>query len=97
MAAQLIRNLAEPFDASKYHDEYRDALRALIQQKLEGEEISVAETPEPEGTPVVDLLARLKESVAMKEKARGASSSSSTSSSSGTARPRKTAKKRKSA
>ena len=32
MAAQLIRNLAEPFEPSKYHDEYRDALRALIEK-----------------------------------------------------------------
>ena len=94
MAAELIRNLAEPFEPEKYRDEYRDALRALIQKKLEGEEITIAEPQEPEGTPVVDLLARLKESVAMREKSRGGASSSSASAS---AKPRKTAKKRKSA
>lgn len=65
MAAQLISNLAEPFDPAKHHDEYRAALRALIDRKLEGKEITIAPVAEPEGTPVVDLLARLKESVAL--------------------------------
>ena len=65
MATQLVRNLAEPFEPSKYRDEYQAALRALIERKLEGREISAAPVREPEGTPVVDLLARLKESVAL--------------------------------
>jgi DNA end-binding protein Ku len=65
MATQLVRNLAEAFEPSKYRDEYQEALRGLIERKLEGKEVSAAPVREPEGTPVVDLLARLKESVAL--------------------------------
>ena len=65
MATQLVRNLAEAFDPSKYRDEYQAALRGLIERKLEGREVSAAPVREPEGTPVVDLLARLQESVAL--------------------------------
>ena len=65
MATQLIGNLAESFDPAQYHDEYQEALRALIARKLEGQEITATPVQEPRGTPVVDLLARLRESVAL--------------------------------
>ena len=68
MATQLVQNLAEPFEPEKYHDEYQEALRAMIDRKLQGEDVVSAPVNEPKGTPVVDLLARLKESVAMGKK-----------------------------
>ena len=43
MAEQLIGNLAHPFDASKYVDDYRDNLLRIINAKLKGEKIEVAE------------------------------------------------------
>jgi DNA end-binding protein Ku len=69
MATQLVQNLAETFEPEKYHDEYQEALRAMIDRKLQGEDVVAAPVNEPAGTPVVDLLARLKESVAMGKKA----------------------------
>ena len=63
MAEQLIGNLANPFDASKYTDDYRDNLMRIINAKLKGKEIEVEEQ-EATGTPVTDLLARLQESLA---------------------------------
>lgn len=63
MAEQLIGNLAQPFDASRYVDDYHQNLMRIINAKLKGEEIEV-EQKEVEGTAVTDLLARLQESLA---------------------------------
>ena len=63
MAEQLIANLAHPFDAAKYTDDYRDNVMRIINAKLKGEKIEIEE-PEATGTPVTDLLARLQESLA---------------------------------
>jgi len=64
MAEQLVQNLAEPFDPSKYTDDYRANLMKVIKAKLKGKKIEVAE---PEGdvedTKVVDLMARLRASL----------------------------------
>jgi DNA end-binding protein Ku len=65
MAEQLIGNLAEPFDPSKYHDEYEAKLKALVRAKLKGKKIPDEEVDEkPEKTKVIDLVARLQESLA---------------------------------
>lgn len=63
MAVQLVRNLAEPFAPAKYTDDYRERLEAIIARKLEGKTIEREEEVEPEGTKVVDLMARLQESL----------------------------------
>lgn len=64
MATQLIETLAhDTFDPSKYQDEVRERVEALIDQKIAGEEITM---PEPAQTPagqVVDLMAALKASM----------------------------------
>ncbi|MEP6989328.1 MAG: Ku protein [bacterium] len=64
MAVQLIENLADAFDPSKYKDEYQDRLRAIIRAKAKGKPLAVADVAEPERTKVVDLVARLQESLA---------------------------------
>lgn len=64
MAEQLIANLAEEFDPSKYTDEYRENLMKLIRAKMKGETVEVEEERDVEPTPVVDLMARLQESIA---------------------------------
>lgn len=71
MATSLIDLLTEEkFDASAYKDEYRDALMAMIDDKIAGKEI--AEAPEPkQPAKVVDLMAALRASVEAAEKARG--------------------------
>ena len=63
MAEQLIGNLTESFDASKYEDDYRANLMRIIKAKLKGKKVEVTEPTEPEATPVVDLMARLQESL----------------------------------
>ena len=65
MAEQLIGNLAEPFDPSKYHDEYEAKLKMLLRAKLKGKKIPDDDEGEkPERTNVLDLVARLQESLA---------------------------------
>lgn len=64
MAQQLVENLAEPFDPSKYTDEYRANLMKVIKAKMRGKKIKLEE---PEGEPVdsgvLDLMSRLKASL----------------------------------
>ena len=65
MAEQLIGNLAEPFDPSKYHDEYEEKLKTLLRAKLKGKKLpDDGEVEKPEKTAVIDLVARLQESLA---------------------------------
>jgi DNA end-binding protein Ku len=62
MARQLIETLSTDFDPSKYHDEYREELLALIDKKAAGEEIVAR--PEPEApAKVLDLMAALEASL----------------------------------
>ena len=72
MAEQLVAQFATKFDASKYTDDYRAYIMRLIDDKLKGKEISTEETVEPEGTPVLDLMARLRESLEQGRKKGGA-------------------------
>lgn len=72
MAEQLVAQFATKFDAAKYTDDYRAYIMRLIDDKLKGKEISTEETVEPEGTPVLDLMARLRESLEQGRKKGGA-------------------------
>jgi DNA end-binding protein Ku len=93
MAVQLIENLSQPFEPSKYKDEYTDRLREIIKAKAKGKKIVVASTTARESTDVVDLVSRLQESLAASAGGRknGAKKHARTSP------PRATAKKRRSA
>jgi DNA end-binding protein Ku len=62
MAKQLIDTLTTEFDPTKYHDEYREQLLALIEAKAAGQEI-VAEPMVEERGKVVDLMAALEASL----------------------------------
>lgn len=64
MAIQLIENLADAFDPSRYKDEYQDKLKAIIKAKAKGKPLPAAEEDDREHTKVVDLVARLQESLA---------------------------------
>jgi DNA end-binding protein Ku len=63
IAKQLVESLAGPFDASKYHDTYRQDVLDLIERKAAGEEIAVQPATEEEEEPVPDLMAALKASL----------------------------------
>jgi len=71
MAEQLVAQFATTFDGSKYTDDYHDNLMKIIKAKMKGKRIDVAEPEERESTQVVDLMARLQESLDMGKK-RGA-------------------------
>jgi DNA end-binding protein Ku len=61
MARSLIESLTDEFDPSDYKDEYRSTLEDLIQRKVQGQEITYTEAPEP--SKVVDLMEALRASV----------------------------------
>ena len=63
MAVQLVEHLAADWDPSKYKDEYQKNIMEVIDAKLRGEKIKVPATrPERTGN-VVDLMARLQQSL----------------------------------
>ncbi len=62
LAEQLVSNLSEKFDLRKYHDEYQDRLKALIEARQKGKEI--AAVPEQHRAPVIDIMSALKKSLA---------------------------------
>ena len=63
LAKQLIDRQTTEYDPSDLEDRYETRLRAMIDAKLKGEGIDVAETVEPDRTNVVDLMAALKKSL----------------------------------
>ena len=80
MATQLIDSLTSAFDPKKYTDEYRANLMRVINAKLKGKKVHLKEPEGPEqDDDVIDLMARLKQSLATKRGGRS------------TTRPRKTA------
>src|SRR5579875_198800 len=69
MAKQLIQSLSADFDPTRFHDEYRERVLALIERKAAGEEIAVAPAADqPPSAP--DLMAALEASLAQVEAAR---------------------------
>jgi DNA end-binding protein Ku len=63
LAQQLIDGLRGPFAPEELTSDYRRDLRALLEAKLRGEQITVPE-PEGEPAPVIDLMEALQASVA---------------------------------
>lgn len=63
LAKQLIDQAAtDTFDPTTYRDEVRDQMRALIQRKVEGEDITIAPAAQPERK-IIDLMEALKASL----------------------------------
>ena len=84
LARQVIESLAGEFDPKDLESDYRRDLRALLEAKLAGEDITAA--PEPaEEAPVVDLMEALKRSVADAKKGKDGAKAAAKS----PARPRK--------
>jgi DNA end-binding protein Ku len=74
MAASLIDTMTEDFDPSQYKDTYREALEALVQAKIEGNEVvRPAGSAVPAGAPggPADLTETLRASVAAAKASRG--------------------------
>ena len=64
LALQLINGLAtDTFSPDRYADEYRQRVLGMINQKVEGQEVTVSEPAAPRAQ-VIDLMDALKESLA---------------------------------
>ena len=64
MAQQLVENLAEPFDPTRYTDEYRANLMRVIKAKMKGKKPKLEEPAGPEqDSGVLDLMSRLRASL----------------------------------
>jgi DNA end-binding protein Ku len=84
MAKLLIDSMTAGWEPEIYHDTYRERLEALIEQKRDGA-VVVAEAPEPQAAPVVDLLQALEASVRAARSSRSPALGSRTSGSVATA------------
>ncbi|MGH9787640.1 MAG: Ku protein [Candidatus Acidiferrales bacterium] len=65
LAQQLVESLAADFEPKKYHNEYQEQLKALIEAKVKGQEVTAP--PERQLAPVIDLMEALKKSLAERE------------------------------
>jgi DNA end-binding protein Ku len=66
LAQQLIEQQAvDRFDPNAYKDEVRERIEAAVQKKVEGQEITMAEAPQP-GAQVIDLMEALRASLEKK-------------------------------
>ena len=72
MAKQLVSAMTGKFDPAQYKDEYREALEAVIQAKVDGKTVEI-DAPE-EGGKLIDLMAALEASVNAAKAARSAGS-----------------------
>ena len=66
MAGQVVESMVEDFNPDRYHDDYQEQLRELVEAKLEGgEAFTVEDKPKEldETEDVSDLLAKLEASV----------------------------------
>jgi DNA end-binding protein Ku len=63
VARRLVNSLAEPFDISKYHDTYREAVLDLIDRKASGEEIVVQPHLQERPRESPDLMSALQASL----------------------------------
>lgn len=95
MAASLIDTMTEDFDPDQFHDAYREALEAVVQAKIEGNEIvrpAGVTAPEPRTQPA-DLTEILRASVAAAKSGRGKADGSPADSASAPAKPARTRRK----
>jgi DNA end-binding protein Ku len=69
LGVSLIQSFAGEWQPDKYHDTYRDALLAIIEQKRAGHEVHRAPEPEEESPP--DLMEALRRSLEQVESGRG--------------------------
>jgi DNA end-binding protein Ku len=93
IASTLVDALAEPFDPSKYHDHYREALLELIKAKTEGREVVAAESATP--GQVTDIMEALRASLEQARKRKSGGDGEEPKQAA--AKPRKTTRTRKKA
>ena len=93
LATQLIEQAAsDKFKPENYRDEVRERMLELIQRKVDGEDITIAPTAEPEHK-IIDIMEALKASLAAGN-ARKPAQQAETAAERKAARPKPIAKKR---
>jgi DNA end-binding protein Ku len=91
-AVNLVEELTGEFDPGRYPDRYREAFEALVQAKIDGEEV-VQPTAAEQAEGVTRLLAALQDSASEAEDARNASVAKAKAAASRAAKARTTAKR----
>ncbi len=75
LGKRLVESMVAPWQPESYHDEYRDDLMRVVEEKVAAGQTAVLEAPAAErpaaGAEIIDLMSLLKRSVAETEKARG--------------------------
>lgn len=71
MAKALVNSLAAEWDPAKYSDQYRENLMRIIKGKMKGKEVALTADEEPRQAEVIDLMERLRRSLAASGSARG--------------------------
>jgi DNA end-binding protein Ku len=61
LAETLVKALAKPFKPAEYKDDYREALKKVVEAKLKGVELKAPKTPKPVES--ADLMKALRESL----------------------------------
>jgi DNA end-binding protein Ku len=92
MAQSLIDTLSGDFQPEQYSDNYREALQALIDAKVQGKEVVQPEQPAADTGKVVDLMAALRASVEAAREGRTGDASTAGSTTSKKPSAKKTAK-----
>jgi DNA end-binding protein Ku len=90
MAASLIDTMTEDFDPSLYRDAYREALEALVQAKIEGNDVVRPSGPSgvpDKGTGPLDLAETLRASVEAAKASRAKDGARSDTGKPGTSKP----------
>jgi DNA end-binding protein Ku len=63
LGATLIESMSDGFEPGKYHDEYRERVHAMLEEKSKGQEITVAAPDAPRHAQIIDLMQALKQSI----------------------------------
>jgi DNA end-binding protein Ku len=95
MAQSLIESLEDSFQPEQYHDDFREKVQQLAEQKAKGKEVVFAEEP-ARPAPVVDLMEALQASVEQ-ARSRHAASSGGEAPTTRQGRPRARERRKKSA
>jgi DNA end-binding protein Ku len=76
MAKALVSHLAADWNPAKYTDQYRENLMKIIRGKMKGKKVELPEPAEPRQAEVVDLMERLRQSLAGAGKGRARTAAS---------------------
>jgi len=96
VARMLIDTMAEPFDAEKFRDTYREEILAMIEARAAGKEAPAAAERPARSDNVVNLMDVLQKSLEQSKKQRGAATSGQ-SEKQAAEKPKKTVRRKKSA